>query len=393
LKSPHRPLPVMIWIYGGGFEAGSSFLYDFSKLTLDRGVVIVSLNYRLGPLGFLMQRELLSDDASLSILGLKDQQAAFIWVHENIINFGGDPSQVTIFGESAGGFNVMSHLILKDSKGLFKYAISESGGPWRIRTGQECLAQGDQWSNALGCSLATNIPDCLRSKEAKTVMSIIPPGKWSPCVDGVHLLSQVSQMIKDQEINAEALILGSNRNEGTLFAYTSAAFNSTMNVTYAQYKVALQEMFGDIADPVMVFYDTLQANDDYWHKYAWIFGDAVFTCPSRTVARHISAAQNSSYLYMFNHPYGEYSPIWGAYHSDEIPFVLGLPVLGPFTAQEQELASNMGQFWTSFAKYGIPEDWQAYQWQTDDALLLDVTLGHISNWRKEACDFWDHLLL
>jgi len=328
-------------------------------------------------------------DPHLGVLGLKDQQAAFTWVQQNIINFGGDPSQVTIFGESAGGFSVLTHLILKDSQGLFKYAISESGGPWKIQTAVECLDHGDQWSKALGCPLDTTLPDCMRAKDAKTIMSIIPPGKWGPCVDVVNLQDQVGNMIKGaQTLNAEAVILGSNRNEGTLFAY-EFIFNSTMNVTYAQYKAALQQMFGPIADVVLNFYITLQPTDDYWHKFAWVFGDVVFTCPTRAIARAISAAQNTSYLYMYNHPYGKTSPMFGAYHSDEIPFVLDQAVDGDFTAQEQELASNIGQLWTSFAKYGIPEGWPSYQEQTDDAFLLDLTLGHVLNWRKGACDFWD----
>src|SRR5689334_15686529 len=203
-RSSREPLPVMLWIHGGGFVSGEGAIYDGAPLAVAGNVIYVSTNYRLGVLGFLAHDALGPHSGNY---GLQDQQAAMRWVRRNIGAFGGDPNNVTIFGESAGGSSICDQLASPTAAGLFDKAISQSGQynsitgvPTGLQpqdckailpTQQEAHAAGATFAARVGCGNAVDVAACLRSVPASTVRST--PGTSAPIVDGTTLTRQPGQ--------------------------------------------------------------------------------------------------------------------------------------------------------------------------------------------------------
>ncbi len=186
LHETATPLPVMVWIHGGGYTAGSGYLTDGMLPT--REVVLVSINYRLGPLGFLAHPDLSAEGGGTSgNYGIQDQQLALQWVQDNVSAFGGDPEQVTIFGESAGGSAVGAHIWSSRSTGLFHRAIMQSGTGFRRqpRTLDDAEAQGERLVEALSCDADVSAVECLREVPLETLFNALSVASWRPSFDGV----------------------------------------------------------------------------------------------------------------------------------------------------------------------------------------------------------------
>ena len=194
------PLPVMVWFYGGAFEYGAASDYDATPIAVKGGVIVVTVNYRLGPFGFLALDELNKEDPQgvSGNYGIADQQAALDWVKRNIAAFGGDPRKVTTFGESAGGMSVCVHLIAPASAGLFQRAISQSGFcGWRRPTLAEAADRGINFVEAAGCGKSRDTLACLRDKPMEALIAASPtPLGYGPIVDGVILPMQPVQAFK-----------------------------------------------------------------------------------------------------------------------------------------------------------------------------------------------------
>jgi len=353
-------LPVMVWIYGGSFRTGGSamHIYDGTDLA-KRGVVIVTLNYRLGPLGFMdlsaLGQNIPGEPAAN--YGLMDQLAALKWVQTNIARFGGDPSNVTIFGESAGGVSVNVLMASPASRGLFAKAISESGlGLIATKTkaeGQATAASFAAHHNANGAStLATlralPVKDILNDEKRDGIFN-----GFGPYVDGTVIPDQVSVLFAKGEIAKIPYLTGWNSNEASLMP----SLGDTTASVLAQ--------LGEHGDRIRALYEQKGklSDDDF---AALLFDDDVFGAGAQGLAGFVAAAGQPSYVYHFAYvAEGFRSRFKGVDHAGEIPYVFGtrgldLPftvtlLTGGITDNDQKVIAQVQSYWTNFAKTGNPD--------------------------------------
>jgi para-nitrobenzyl esterase len=391
------PFPVMVWIHGGAFWTGESEDYDPTPL-VDQGVVVVTLNYRLGALGFLAHPALSAEGGGSSgDYGLMDQQAALAWVQANIGAFGGDKGNVTLFGESAGGASVHAQLASPLAAGLFHKAIAQSAA-YTLDTpalaGAETL--GQNFATAAGCNPQTAA--CLRALSLDQVLAnqlaIIGGGGVLPNVDGKVLTETLRSALANGRFAKVPLIEGSNGNEFSLISafyfdfttppaglgpVTSQNYPTAEAITIGLYDAKKSVAEVDAVYPVASFARPIDAID--------VIGtDSGFACPAREAVRAI-VSSTPVYQYEFNDPNApmivlpssQSHPPWGAYHTSEIQYLMGVTpmVAAPpaLDATQQALAAQMVGYWTRFAKTGDPNGsgapaWGAYSAAADTALLL-----------------------
>jgi para-nitrobenzyl esterase len=384
---PAKPgvFPVMFWIHGGGYTqgAGSYEMYDGAPLAGNEDVVVVTINYRLGFFGFLAMPELAKEDPNHSTgnYGILDQIAALKWVSENISNFGGDPKNVTIFGESAGGVSVCTLLATPLAAGLFQRGIIESGGCDLADPLDKGYRQGKDLTKALNCE-GNDALSCLRQKPAQ---SLLLPSKdlitdAATHIDHYVLADQPVEVIKKGNFNRVPMIIGSNRDE----------FNLIMLLTpggiFASRKTVeknLEKQLGPRAQEVLKLYSF----DDY-PRPAYLMG-AAFT--DGFGSRAFSAAEAATpytpvYLYRFDWDEERLGKIIGAFHGLEIPFVFGTldarnanihVLLKPKAmASGRPISKKMMKYWATFAKTGDPnaaglEKWPLYKVGSRDRIYFD----------------------
>jgi para-nitrobenzyl esterase len=360
---PHL-LPVMFWIHGGGLVVGESDGYDPTPL-VSKGVIVVSINYRLGELGFLAHPALSAESpvGASGNYGLMDQQAAMRWVQRNIRNFGGDPANVTIFGESAGGLSVHSQLASPLAAGLFEKAIVESGA---YALSQPTLAQaqaaGTAFAAAAGCSSQTAA--CLRSLSVSAILAAQTASTMVPNLDALVLPQTVAAAFSTGMFNRVPVVEGTNHDEWRLFvAQTEVATGVPLSA--ANYIPAIAATLGvslSTATTIAGFYP-LAAYSSPSVALGAVGTDAVFACNARVAARLLSAYV-PTYQYEFNDPAAPmlyFPPVsfpTGAYHASELTYLFdltGTPVPAPpFTAAQQSLSAAMAGYWTQFAHSGDP---------------------------------------
>jgi len=384
-KTTGDKLPVMVWIYGGAFRFGEGSNPQYNGENLARkGVVVVTFNYRLGPFGFLAHPLLSKENEhnSSGNYGLLDQIAALQWVQENIAAFGGDPSRVTIFGQSAGATSVLWLMASPLTKGLFQGAISQS--PYEgvafadlneSRYGNEPKEKmGEQLAKDLGCDTASDPIACMRAKSAEDILktgtpptNVLTAGyRYEPCVDGwvvTDLPLNVFEAGKQQDV---PLMIGSTADEWALFQLLAKP-------TVDSYKQYVQNIFGDKAQQVLTMYP---AGDD---KQAMASDKQVitlftFTCPAKAYASAMSNVNSPAYFYQFTRvPPG--SKLLGAFHLLDIGYVFHnfRPFLSPLKAEQyfddtdRTLSDTMMDYWTQFAATGDPNQEGLPQWPTYDA--------------------------
>lgn len=396
--------PVMVWIHGGGFVTGSGSEYDGHILAETQDVIVVTINYRLGALGFL-SHPALGDEAGN--FGLLDQQLALQWVKRNIAAFGGDPQRVTIFGESAGGVSVCLQLLAPGSAGLFSRAINESG---------PCFAAPRSYAdqNGLSYAAAAGCPQqnaealaCLRDIPAQTVSANSPGASpigitaWSP-VGGTPVIRDPASYATG-EFNRVPLINGSNAEEGRLFALASLALLQSKE-TYIR---NLRLQFGDNADRVLAQYP-VENYDSVPLAYSAVITDFLFACAAYQSSAAISA-HTPVYAYEFRDRTGEYTTpapaelgSLGAYHAKEIQFIFRTPSFysgsATFTTDQMKLSERMMQAWASFARDGVPSIPGEAAWEPTraDAPVIrnfdttdTVSVSGFSDAHK--CGFWSSL--
>jgi para-nitrobenzyl esterase len=397
--STNGKAPVMVFIHGGSFTNGSGnmALYDGENLK-KRGVVVVTINYRLGAFGFLAHPELSKasgKDASGN-QGFLDQVAALSWVKTNIAKFGGDPSNVTIFGESAGAISVCLHVVSPLSKGLFHKAISESGScalvTTRLRntTAAEDSAEerGTRLAKELGCD-AGDVLACLRSKPVDDIIakSASAPTEISfgPNVDGYAIPTPPMKMLVSGPANDVPYLMGANGDEATLFTQALTINNA------AEYEALIRSTYPAAADTILGAYPA-SAFPSAKDAYNAFWGDALFVCPARWSAQAMSA-RKPTYLYHFTHvtSLGTLAKL-GSFHASELWFVFGnfaSPLAAP-TADEKALSDALGTYWTTFAKTGEPGanpvSWPKYTVTEDKHLVLASKIEVGSALTKSRCD-------
>lgn len=411
-RDPDADAPVLVWIHGGAFLFGSSRvtypdgtqLYDGRKLA-QRGVVVVSLNYRLGPFGFLAHPEMVGDDPEYEAAGnygFLDQVAALEWVQRNIDAFGGDPDNVTLFGESAGGISICGHLVADVSRDLFDRAIMQSGScPEYLRRLDEArgeldsaFAQGERVAEELGCG--EEGLSCMREKSPEGILEALettsqPSGNgeaFGPIVDGALFSGSFWSELEAGSGAEVPIIAGATRDEGTLWASPYASYSET------QYEEWVEMNYPNRAEGVLEKYPA----GDYeapWKAIAAILGDVYFTCPARWTVREHTDQGNPAFHYLFSHvtDYGEQQNL-GAFHGIELEFVFD-NFVRPFIPQEERtLARRMQESWLQFAREGSPgsvgdREWPRYDLESDQTLVFDTgTVETRTGYRSEYCEFW-----
>ncbi len=395
--------PVFLWIYGGGFVSGSgaAVLYNGDNLVRKENAIIVTFNYRLGALGFLSHPALATEEgvATAPSAGIADQQAALQWVHDNIAAFGGDPNNVTLAGESAGGISTCTHLAAPGSKGLFAHAIIESGVCVSDAFYTKAVAEDEatRLATALGCTDANTVMSCLRGKSAQDVLGALPgkkalvgPGDaWFPVIDGTLLPSVPIDAITGGKWANVPTLLGTNVNEGQLFL----SLWGTPPPTATDVRTALSGLFGQTTVDAIATEYNVDTNPT--QAFTDIITDGVFACPARRAARAISATGSSAYLYQFTYPYTLPTfPGVTTAHAFELPFVFENPLGKQLTDPDLAMSDTVDGYWFRFVSSGDPNGagavpWPAYTQASDTNLVLDSTVTTQAGLKKDKCDFWD----
>jgi para-nitrobenzyl esterase len=408
--------PVMVWIHGGGLSTGSGShpLYDGRRLAEGQGVVVVTLNYRLGQLGFLAHPALSAEDTEHHVSGnwgFRDQIEALRWVKRNIAAFGGDPDNVTLFGESAGGLSTCTMLTLPLARGLFHRVIAQSGvcphaGPWarplRGSTAQLESAEelGLQVASKLGCT-SGDVATCLRSKTATEVLQALPAAsgmlsedvRYGVTVEGSLVPRAPWELVRSGAAARVPVLLGTNADEATIFSYGRAID------TEAAYLTLLNQQFGPAAQAIHEAYPTALYGSPH-AAFDAAFGDMMFTCPMRSLARALSS-RSPTFLYQFSYATLAHRQLGlGAWHGAELAFVFGTldtRKRSLTTAAELLLSGQMQARWAAFAASGSPnppdtQTWRPYVVDEEAYLRFDTPIAFGTFLRQGRCDALDAAL-
>jgi para-nitrobenzyl esterase len=396
VKTRLKGLPVMVFIHGGAFVSGGSILYDSQKLSEVGHLVVVTINYRLGALGFLSHPDLDQTrpfDQPSGNDAIRDQQMALRWVQGNIGAFGGNASNVTVFGESAGSMSTCLQMVSPLSRDLAQRFIMESavciGGLPVIDK-----ASADAIGAAIGADLCPGEADviaCLRAKPTADLVAWrkdagISGAGWGPVYNAADpvLPAKPITLVRMGIYNKGPIILGSNKNEWRLFQ--AIGLDRPVS-TIAEFNAALDKTFGEAAGLVKSYY-TVASDAEANTVYIRLMTDSVFRCPARQLARLTSVQGSIVHLYSFEEGV--------AMHASEIPYVFGNPSqLAPVLVEP--LRAAVQGYFTQFAKIGDPNGkgqayWPAYNLITDQHMTLKAESEVGSQLSQSDCDFWDLLV-
>jgi para-nitrobenzyl esterase len=413
--SDKHDAPVLVWFHGGAFAFGSGgeTYYNGQHLAETQGVVLVAVNYRLGPFGFLAHAGLAAVDGTYPTsgnYGFEDQLAALQWVQRNIKAFGGDPNRVTVFGESAGGISTCWQYTSSRTAGLFHAAIAESGlcsNNLFFVSRTDAEATGARVANNLGCTgNDAAVATCMRGKtpmqmltatQAPKISDQAPGGPFfqadgillAPNVDGIVVEKTSRDAFASSGLAARPLLLGSNRDEGTLFQSSLTAKETT---TDSDFRAALATRWtSEQVDAIIAHYPP-SSFPSFDRTIAEITGDAFFVCPTRRAARGASAAGGDVYQYSFEKELENPAIAnLGVFHASEIPFVFGDDSF-PFgtVGAAAPLAEKMQTTWATFAATGDPGgDWPKFDAASDQLQVFDATSSVRTGHKAALCDFWD----
>ena len=378
-----RNAPIFFWIYGGALTTGASreAKYDGKKLA-ERGVIVVSINYRVGVLGWLAHPEL-SKESPEDIsgnYGLLDQIEALRWVKRNIAAFGGNPNNVTIAGESAGGLSVMYLLASPPARGLFHKAIAQSAymiSTPDLKAARYGAPSSEQVGTFLGAKLNAPTIDALRAIDAEKLTTAAPAAGFFPfgAVDGKILAGQLVDVLDKKQQAPVPLMAGFNSGEIRSLRMLAPPAPATAG----DYEKTIRANYGELADDFLRLYPAT----DYNESILATTRDALYGWTAERLAKKQAERGVPSYLYLWDHGYPAADEAGlHAFHGSEIPYVFGsfdgTPPLWPKiprTAQEYALSDAMIDYWTSFAKTGRPSARKASNWPkySDKRGYLHVT--------------------
>ena len=422
-----KPLPVMVWLHGGGMVAGASQDIDGSVLAARGKLIVVTVNYRLGAFGFFSSPQLDAESADHASgnYGIRDQQAALRWVQDNIAAFGGDPGNVTVAGQSAGAISSWVHLVAPGSAGLFHRVIAQSwpaliksysgmpymrgvGGTQPLKVEQERGPSARLFA-ALGCQAQSDPLACARSKDADAVLSAVDPQAartlgWGVIVDGVLLPDSVLSMIERGQHQRVPILTGFNEGEMAFFTLMSLAYGGK-EITEEQYTAQLKNL--PRGERVLAEYPASRYSSAEDARTAAL-GDAS-ACEAWHTAEVVST-RAPLYIYEFadlDAPPTIYDVPAAAgfrtlaFHTSETPYVFHTgypnelrPGAPPFQPAQQALADRMLGYWASFVRQGKPaarEQWPAFSASASVLLLKpegDGPLDADEFTRRHRCSFW-----
>uniref|UniRef100_A0AAF5I4B6 Carboxylic ester hydrolase n=2 Tax=Strongyloides stercoralis TaxID=6248 RepID=A0AAF5I4B6_STRER len=427
-------LTVMVWLFGGGFSSGSPslILYDGKALALQGNVVVININYRLGPFGFLY----LDHEDAPGNVGMLDQQLAFKWIKDNVVHFGGNPNQIALFGESAGASSIMAHLIAPGSKGIFKNGILQSGSldnKWSMDTPQRGLDKSTKLVNEVQCNRSTieETLQCMRNVSPGTLVD----NMWSitsyflefPLViiskdrnffRKIDAFDALRNKQYDKDIN---LMIGINHDEGNywniynLKEYFDKAEQPLISLD--EFNECIDTAFKDQSSLVRNSAKKVYGTDDCKlmaqgrHKFFadqinQMVGDYFFTCDSLWFADQYEHNPGKVYVYYFDQPSSANPwPTWtGVMHGYEIEYVFGVPIYNDtagYTKREYHFSQKIIQFWTSFSATGKPtlkngnkhdKDWPpyrgGYKWGKWMNLKAGSHMYPINAKKGKECHMW-----
>jgi para-nitrobenzyl esterase len=385
--------PVMVWLHPGAFQVGDSGAQVPSDL-VRRGVVVVTLNYRLGVLGWLAHPALTgeSPDATSGNYGLQDQQLALRWVRNNIIAFGGDPRNVTIFGESAGGVSVHTHMISPQSAGLFHRGIVQSGAyAMTFPTLATAEQQGVAFATQVGCT--NQDAACLRNLSVSAILAAQSPlpNAYMPRKDGELVPLSPTEAFASGAFHHVPVIEGSTHDEFSLFVASTFLLRG-IPVTPANYASLIAVLLGltpeqaAVALPAIVAQYPTSAYPSASVALTAVATDAVFACNS-LLAMTLLAARVPTWGYEFddpNAPMGALPPPpieptfpYGAYHGSELQYLFDvrrtIPA-PPLDADQEVLSAAMQSYWTEFAANGNPNATDTPLWPLHIPLIVPTTV-------------------
>lgn len=368
--APKEKRPVIVWIYGGGFASGGTgcAIYDGEAMA-KKGIVFVSVNYRVGIFGFFSHPELSKEApyGSSGNYGLLDQVEGLKWVQKNIAAFGGDPNNVTIAGQSAGSMSVNCLVASPLCKGLFKHAIAESGASFvtsPIR-GTATLKMAEEDGIKLGASIAD-----LRKMSAED-LSKKQPGFRFPIVDGYVLPQSISQIFAAGKQNDVDLLTGWNEDDGVIFGKPPTA---------EEYKKQAEKQYGADAAQYLQYYPA-GSDEEAAASQGKVSRDMIFGVQNYTWANvQANGSKHKVYLYYFTRRLpatGEYVK-YGAFHTGEVAYAydnLDFVKRCPWEPVDHELAKTMSSYWANFAKTGNPNgsglpEWPTYNTSNTPAQIL-----------------------
>jgi para-nitrobenzyl esterase len=397
-------LPVMMWIYGGGFRGGTGSMPLFDGQAFARkGVILVTINYRLGKFGFMAHPELSKESGhnASGNYGLMDQIAALQWIQRNIAAFGGDPRNVTVFGQSAGGHSVNYLTATPLAKGLFAKAIAESGGAFApahatvfghtLRT----LQQTEQRGLAMQALFHANSIADLRKVPAKDIQAapvLDDDDMGWVTLDGYAMPDTVDHIFAQSRQNDVPTIIGFNSNEGATFGHEStlAAFDKTTAHDFGARAGDYSKLYPAKDDVTAEHSSEEAARDNHfgWQTWTWA---------------HEQHAHGKSPLYYFffdiRPPVTGASPTdWGAHHEHELPYVFGnqYPANWGWTERDRRLSNVVQDYWVNFAKTGNPNGaglpaWSAFDPAKPELMLFNEHPSQQPVPNQQRIAFWDQL--
>ncbi|KAM3718795.1 Acetylcholinesterase [Dirofilaria immitis] len=420
-------LTTMVWLFGGGYYSGSPslILYDGKAMAVTSNVIVVNINYRLGPFGYLY----LDHDDVPGNMGMLDQQLAFRWIQDNIISFGGNPSRVTLFGESAGAASIVAHLIAPGSRGLFERGILQSGSldnKWSLDSPQRAMNKSLALARHHGCQMnkITDTIKCLKSVPAAKLID----GMW----DNLEFLEFPFVIVsKDRNFFKEYdaykalhygdhnmdvdLMIGINHDEGNYWNIYSLPqyfdkpeqpllsqddFLDCINTAFKAHSKLIRQA------AAFMYMDrqcehTVQKNKFYAEQINQMVGDYFFTCDSIWLSEHMKKGNGKIYVYYFDqrssaNPWPEWA---GVMHGYEIEFVFGVPLYNrtaTYTNQERVFSEKILKYWANFANYGDPDfdDQNGIRWpeyrETEKwkYLRADEQNDSIERRKQQECELW-----